>query len=164
MPESDARSVVLTVCLSELIPPTRVSIFVLSNRRESLSWRSRPKGHKTAICLCSERSDLSPLLSVPRPADEHHFFFLFRLRAHSKRVDYPGACNWKCSLLYWSGQQQQKTCVCLLAWVRVCVFVCDTTTTPRRTRGYLTRCFSGCRYSQAGWSSLQSECSCESRV
>ena len=29
-------------------------------------------------------------------------FFFFRLRAHNQRVDFSGAYNWGCSLLYWS--------------------------------------------------------------
>ena len=31
------------------------------------------------------------------------FLFFFHLRAHNQHVDYSGACNWGCSLLYWSG-------------------------------------------------------------
>ena len=36
------------------------------------------------------------------------FIFFFHLRAHSQRVDYSGAYNWVCPLLYWSGKKKKK--------------------------------------------------------
>ena len=35
-------------------------------------------------------------------------FFFFHLRAHNQQVDYSGAYNWGCSLLYWSGETRKK--------------------------------------------------------
>ena len=36
------------------------------------------------------------------------FIFFFHLRAHSQRVDYSGAYNWGCPLLYWSSNNNNN--------------------------------------------------------
>ena len=57
------------------------------------------------MCICYLASDNFVTMKLvirffTRTLCSEFFFFFFHLRAHDQHVDYSGACNWGCSLLY----------------------------------------------------------------